>query len=98
MLFVNSYFGGKMINYPFAKQIKDISPSLLLGTCVMVTTYLLSVSLVKLYNLNDISMILISLSSFFTLYFLISHIFKMKSIVEIRTILSQGVSKIKKKR
>jgi len=81
--YLNSYYSGKLINYPITEQLRDILPSLILTTAMGFGVYMLHytsfVSQAVLLFLQVISGIVV--------YTLLCYIFKLSSFMEIVAII-----------
>jgi len=94
--FINSYFSGKIINYPLWEQFKNLLPTLIVSTVSFLITYLANyIVLNKIYELNDFSQISILFSLFFMTYVILSIIFNVHCLIEIKNIAKQFIMKFK---
>ena len=81
-LFLNTYYTGKLIEYGFIKQLKDLSPSMLISAFSGIVAF--SPSL--FFNSNLIQLILGGISGIIV-FLGISYLFKIEELQEIRSIL-----------
>ncbi len=91
--FINSYWSGKMINYPITEQLTDLVPSFsiasVMGICIWLVGFLLSSQHPELELAIQIflgGLIVVS----------IGHIFKYEAYIEIRQILFNSLISLKK--
>lgn len=96
--FVNSFYSGRLINYPLKEQLKDISPILLIGAVSMAIAYLVHLFLNSYFRSHDFLNICMTLTLFFSVYIFISHLLRIDCIGELNTIAAQFRKKIKGKK
>ena len=93
--FINALYSGRMINYSLRSQVKDIMPTILIAAASMLIVYFLHVSLGDALNAGDLFNIISGFFFYFLFYILISYIFKINSIGEIKIIALQLFKKLK---
>jgi O-antigen/teichoic acid export membrane protein len=77
--YLYSFYNGKLLNYPFLSQIKDVFPTLLISVAMGVLTFLL-----KFLNIeNQLLLLVIQISSGVTIYILICYFTKLESFMNI---------------
>jgi hypothetical protein len=96
--FFNSFYSGRLINYPFIEQVKNVFPIFLIGCASMIGTYVINFVLANIINLGDLSHIVSALVIFLILYLLLSFICKISCIDDIKAIFNQLMEKLKKNR
>jgi O-antigen/teichoic acid export membrane protein len=84
--YINSFYSGKMINYPFKEQLRDILPSIYLSVLVAVFAWLLDLFLLKALHMFDIGRILIGGGFFFLSYLSMSQLIKMEPLSDFKTL------------
>ena len=89
--FINSYYSGRLINYPVREQIADILPSFVLA--LLVSFCILIISL--LINLNPILLLTVQLVVLTILMIFLSRLFRLKAYLDIREILVDKIPKLK---
>lgn len=83
-LFVNSFYSGKMINYPMVEQMKDVAPIFLLGALAGGMGWLLNKYLGYSIQMIDIGRILIVGIFYFLAYLGGSYLMRMTAIHDFR--------------
>ena len=94
-LFINSHFSGRFIQYPLSKQLKDISPVLLICSCVGVVIWFVNLYLTGMADWGRI-MIICLISG--TLYMTSSHLLKITPYLFVRRILLEKITSLVKSR
>lgn len=94
--FVNSFYSGRLINYPITEQLKNVFPIFLIGGVAFLFTHLVNRFLINAFALNDFIIILLISFIFFSLYLFISILFRVSSLAEIKNIV-QGLRKKNKR-
>ncbi len=89
--FINSYYSGRLINYPVAEQIKDILPSFLLSLVVSCIVY----SLTMIPGIHPALLLILQLAMLFMLTIFLAKAFSLKSYTEMRNIMVEKVPKLK---
>ena len=79
MLLLNSYFSGKLINYPISEQLRDILPSFVLATTMSASVYFIQLSLPYI----PIVKLIIGIVAGLAIIILLGNIFKMDSYKEV---------------
>ena len=82
--YVNTYYSGRLINYPMKEQIKDVIPILGISIFSGLLTWLLDSVLVKSFPVNDFSRIVIGGVFYFLIYLGFSNAIKLPAIVDFR--------------
>ena len=77
-VYLNSYYTGKLLNYGFFKQMRDLAPSLAFSVIIMIESLTIS----EIVN-NNILSIALSLIVTMSTYLLLSYTFKISSLREI---------------
>lgn len=89
--FINTYYSGRLINYPIREQIADILPSFVLALVVSSCVFIISL----LISLNPILLLSVQLAVLTTLMIGLSRIFRLKAYLNIREILVNKIPKLK---
>lgn len=89
--FLNSYWSGKMVNYPMKEQVMDILPSFILASLMGIVLYILSTIL----PINNLSLLIVQLLSGALITIFLSVIFKIKEYNEIKEIIIMNLMKLK---
>lgn len=89
--FLNSYWSGKMLNYPMKEQVMDILPSFIIASLMGIVLYILSIIL----PINNLSLLIVQLLSGALITIFLSVIFKIKEYNEIREIIITNIMKLK---
>ena len=84
--FINTHYSGRFLNYSAWEQTKDIVPFILFSLISGVGAFLVD-SLLYSVNLNDFIRLLIGGTIGCVLYGILSHVFKIKSLQELKTII-----------
>lgn len=84
--FVNSFYSGRLINYPLTEQLKNLLPILLIGGITFIGVFFFDKVIISNLGATDFITILLILSLFFSVYLFTSIIFKINSLVEIKNI------------
>lgn len=83
--YINSYYSGRMINYPVTEQVKDIAPIFILAILTGAAGWLLNKFIGHLFNnVIDIARIMIVGTFFMLAYLGSSHLMKMSTIHDFR--------------
>ncbi len=88
--FINSYYSGRLINYPVREQLADLAPYLVASVIMALAAYLLKFIL----PFGDVGMLLCQGSVAVATYFLFSLLFKLDAVNELRLIASSLINKI----
>lgn len=97
--FVNTYFSGRLINYPLKEQIRNLLPILTISCATTLATYLGCEILRYTFNgLNDVILIALVFVFFFGTYLIISYLFRIKSLTEIKEIALQFWGRLRAKK
>jgi teichuronic acid exporter len=89
--FINSFYSGRLINYPVREQITDIMPSFLLSLTVSCIVY----SLTLIPNIHSSLLLVLQLAVLFILTISLAKVFRLKSYAEMRQIIVEKVPKLK---
>ncbi len=81
--FINSFYSGKLINYSVREQVSDVLPTFLIALLVSFAVY----SLTFFLDIRQITMLIIQITTGFLLMILFSEITRLKSYLEIKSIL-----------
>jgi teichuronic acid exporter len=84
--FINTHYSGRYLNYTAWEQTKDLVPFILLALVAGAGTYLVDY-LLRSQDLNDFIRLLVGGSAGVAFYGIISHVFKIKSLHELKTII-----------
>ena len=88
--FLNSYWSGKMVNYPFKEQIADIAPSFLIASIIGLIIY--SIGLVLPFQ--PAITLLIEIASGALLFWIATKIIKIDSFVEMKEIIKGKLASV----
>lgn len=86
---LNSFYLAKVMSYPFLKQLLDLVPIFLVNTAVGVALYFLY-ELFLTYELSNFEMLLSGTSSSVLLYFILSKVFKINELNDLKRMLIHG--------
>lgn len=89
--FINSFYSGRLINYPVREQLKDILPSFLLSLVVSWIVY----SLTMIPGIHPALLLILQLAMLFLLTIFLAKAFRLKSYVEMRNIMVEKVPRLK---
>jgi predicted exporter len=89
--YLNSYWSGKMVNYPIKEQIRDILPSFLTAIMMGAILFIISVFL----PVNNLIMLIAQLIAGMLLTILFSKLMKLKEYEEIKEIMKINLLKIR---
>ncbi|WP_276390839.1 lipopolysaccharide biosynthesis protein [Eudoraea chungangensis] len=95
--FVNTFFCGRLINYPVRNQIIDVFPIFLLCFVLTVIMFSLNVLFFSKFLENDLVLIITNFILYFALYLLCSKLLRFKELKELLKIGKQGFLKIRNK-
>jgi len=85
--YLNSYWSGKMISYPFFEQVKDIFPSFLLAFTVSVVVFIIA----NFISLSNVWILIVQIITAAILTFVLSEIFKLSSYLYIKEIIRNQI-------
>lgn len=86
---INTSFSGKMIQYKFFEQLKDILPVLITGCVAYFATYMIDERLYAEFHWSDIVSLLVISITFMAVYLGLSLLFKLSIINNIKYILNR---------
>lgn len=92
--FINTVYSGKMINYSVSEQIGSLKHILILGTFTTVVCWLFNSY--YLTGVNNWLSIVFNAIVFFTIYFLLSYLFKFEVLEDVKDIIGNLLAKRKK--
>lgn len=92
--FINSYYSGRMINYPFNEQLSDILPAFIIALVTAGVTWLLSFVIPA----GNFVVLTIQLVTAAGLTLLLSELTKNRGYLEIKAIVTDLVAKIRSRR
>ncbi|MCB9173561.1 MAG: lipopolysaccharide biosynthesis protein [Flavobacteriales bacterium] len=96
-LLINTHYAGKHINYSTFNQLRDISPAFFISLLTSVIIFLEDRLLVS-YNYSDIIRLLTGGIMGIILFLILSYLFKLSSLYEIKSILVIAINKKRLKR
>ncbi|WP_316814827.1 lipopolysaccharide biosynthesis protein [Pedobacter nyackensis] len=82
--YINSIYSGKLIGYPVTEQIVDILPMIALSALIGVLTYLLNYYLILPLNFNDLSLIIIGILFYYSIYLSFSNLVNLEAVIEFK--------------
>lgn len=86
--FINSWYSGKMINYPMIEQVRNILPTILLATLIGGFSWFLDrYYLLQVLHMIDFGRVAIMGGVYFILYLGISQAIKMPAIIDFRRLI-----------
>ncbi|WP_069660295.1 lipopolysaccharide biosynthesis protein [Arcticibacter eurypsychrophilus] len=85
--YINSFYSGKMINYPVKEQLKDILPTLILSAATGIVCHFLDIFLQHNLHLPDLGRLLIDSFTFFTVYLGFSHLAQLDAIYDFKQLI-----------
>lgn len=88
--YLNTYYSGKMLNYPFIKQLIDILPSFVLAVCLATVQLLISQLDFSIYLVFSLQLVI---SCIFLVIF--SECFKLKDYFVLKEIFTKAVSRFR---
>ena len=77
--YLYSFYTGKLLNYPFSSQIRDISPALLISLIMGTLTFLLKFLIIE----NQLHLLLVQVVSGVIIYALLCYVTKLESFMNI---------------
>lgn len=89
---LNSYYSGKMVNYPTTEQIKDLLPLFLYGLAIGAIVYIISL----LLHYTPLVILAIQLTSAILLVLISSEFIKNPVYLEIKSLITEKMSKPKR--
>ncbi len=89
--FVNIHYSGKMIKYPMKEQLFDMLPIFMVGIISAVLCWAMDLFIIAFYLKNDLLRIILSTLSFILSYFVLSHIFKLNSVKDLRQLAKENI-------
>lgn len=89
---LNSYYSGQMVNYPTTEQIKDLLPLFLYGLAIGAIVYIISL----LLHYSPLVILAIQLTSAILLVIISSELIKNHVYLEIKSLVTEKMSKPKK--
>jgi len=90
--FINSFYSGRLINYPVREQISDIMPSFLLSLFVSTAVYFMTM----IPNVPPVLLLLMQLAILCLMTITLAKAFRLRSYDEVRNIIVDKVPKLKK--
>lgn len=90
--FMNSYYSGRLINYSSRNQLSDILPSFLVALLISLTVFTIK----YIPGISPPLTLTIQLSVFFLLIVLLSRLFRLQGYTEIKNIIPEKVSWLKR--
>ncbi|MCO5947233.1 lipopolysaccharide biosynthesis protein [Mucilaginibacter flavidus] len=88
-VYINTYYSGRMINYPLKEQLTDIYPMFLTGAIATAVSWLLYNFLTQSYTLPNVVQIPAVSTFFFTIYLGISFVGKITALQDFIMIISK---------
>jgi len=85
--YFNALYSGRMIKYSMKEQLKDILPIILLSAFSLLIMFIGDSMFVKFISDSDVWRILASVLFYFSVFLIISNIFNLKSIFEMKSII-----------
>lgn len=82
--YINSFYSGKLINYPVKEQLMDILPALVLAFCTGLVSYFLDIFLAQNFHLSDFLRLIADSIFFFTFYLGISHLMQFTAMYDLK--------------
>jgi len=89
---INSYYSGKLVDYRFSEQLKDVSASFFISTGLFFVVFLL-IKLISMYSNSNLLLITSGCLLMFTGYLLLQIIFNKSELLQIRKIITDAVKK-----
>lgn len=86
-LIINSWYSGKLIDYPLRRQIADIMPYIYLSFIVGGITYLFDITFFQSYLINHAIRIIVVFFFYLSLYLGLSYILKFRSLKDFTILL-----------
>lgn len=81
---INSFYSGKIIDYPVKEQVADVYPSILLASIAGYICYLFDLYLLEFYHVVDLARIIISSFIYFAAYLGASYLLKLTAITNLK--------------
>lgn len=94
--FVNSFYSGRIIDYPIMTQLKDLFYVFLIAISSMVSTFLFDMYSMKLFNLSDMVRIITTLLIYYSQFLFISFMTNAQGFAEVKNIILHGIAKMRK--
>lgn len=91
--YLNSYYSGRMINYPIKEQVADILPSIILAILMGITVYGIGLVL----NVSPLLILIIQLITGASFTFIISELLRLKDYLYIKQIVIEKYLELKQK-
>jgi teichuronic acid exporter len=92
--FINSYYSGRLINYPVKEQVRDIQPAFLSALFVSAFVFFLTF----IISIGHFPLLAIQIATLFFLMIVVSEAFKIRGYIEIKNLLLQKISLLKWRR
>ena len=83
----NTWYSGRLINYPMKEQIKDIAPILILAALTGAIAWVLDNLLHNSLHIQDVVRIIITGSVYFFVYLSVSHYSRLSSFIDFRQLI-----------
>jgi O-antigen/teichoic acid export membrane protein len=84
---INTWYSGKLINYPMREQLKDIAPTILLAAFLGVVVWYINFYLQHYFGFSDILQLLITASIYALAYLLTSYCINISSLKDFRQLI-----------